>query len=71
MEWDVATVINPKKNCDKGTIREIVSKHPEINELLAGGLTEGRIEYFVKTTNTKTRKKETENTQYLQISMMI
>ncbi|KAJ8928756.1 hypothetical protein NQ314_018609 [Rhamnusium bicolor] len=59
-DYDIAAIIDPKEQCDKGLTKQIDENYPEATELIKDGVTVGQIEYLVKTTRTSSSRKRGE-----------
>ncbi|CAH2011504.1 unnamed protein product [Acanthoscelides obtectus] len=65
---DVTAIIADAKPANmKGLLKEISGRHPEISEIMKGGVTEGQLEYFEKTTKINFRNKDEEKSQLVYI----
>lgn len=56
-EWDIVLIVNVKQD-ERGIVKHMIDRYPEIRETARDMSTKGPVEYIISETNIKTRKKK-------------
>lgn len=67
-DCDIAAIIDPRDREEKGLLRQIAERHPEVMTLINSEATERRVEFIKKTTiTTSSKKQDEEKCQFIYI----